>query len=67
MVAVDDLPVDVVFALFSPVDAGTEHLKALARVSRALRDRALVAKLRGAGSRDALFALLTEGGVRDAA
>lgn len=67
MAAVDDLPVDVVFALLSPVDAGAEHLKALARVSRALRDRALVAKLRGAGSRDALFALLTEGGVRDAA
>ena len=65
--AVDDLPVDIVFALLSPVDAGAEHLKALARVSRALRDPALVAKLRGAGSRDALFALLTAGGVRHAA
>lgn len=70
--AVDDLPVDLVFVLLSPSDVGGEHLKALARVSRALRDRALVAKLRGAGSRDALFALLSENGlaetgVRDAA
>ena len=60
--AVDDLPVDLVFVLLSPSDGGGEHLKALARVSRTLRDRALVAKLRGAGSRDALFALLSENG-----
>lgn len=65
--AVDDLPVDIVMLLLSPPDAGAEHLKALARVSRALRDPAFVAKLRGAGSRDALFALLTTDAVRDAA
>ena len=58
--AVDDLPVDLLFALFSPVDAGADHLKALARVSRRLRDRPFVAKLRGAGSHDALYALLTD-------
>ena len=57
--AVDDLPVDLVFVLLSPVDAGADHLKALARVSRALRDARFLAKLRGAGSRDALFALFT--------
>ncbi|WP_085810011.1 PTS sugar transporter subunit IIA [Sphingomonas sp. TZW2008] len=57
--AVDDMPVDIVVMMLSPPDAGAEHLKALARVSRRFRDRAFVAKLRGAGSRDALYALLT--------
>jgi PTS system nitrogen regulatory IIA component len=65
--AVDDLSVDIVFTLLSPPDAGAEHLKALARVSRRLRDRGFVAKLRGAGSRDALYALLTADEARDAA
>lgn len=68
--AVDDARVDLVIALLSPERAGAEHLKALARVARTLRDRTLVAKLRGAGSRDAMWALLTadEGsGARDAA
>ncbi|WP_454885812.1 PTS sugar transporter subunit IIA [Sphingomonas oryzagri] len=55
--AIDGLPVDLVFLLLSPPDAGVDHLKALARVSRRLRDRAFVAKLRGAGSADALYAL----------
>jgi len=54
----DNLPVDLVFTILSPPDAGAEHLKALARVSRTLRDRAILAKLRGARSRDAIFALL---------
>jgi len=65
--AVDDLPVDLVFALLSPTNAGSEHLKALARVSRQLRDRAFLAKLRGAGSQDALYALFTTGDTRHAA
>jgi PTS system nitrogen regulatory IIA component len=65
--AVDDLPVDLVFALFSPRNAGSDHLKALARVSRALRDAAFRAKLRGAGSSDALYALLSGVEARDAA
>ncbi|ODP35957.1 PTS sugar transporter subunit IIA [Sphingomonas turrisvirgatae] len=65
--AVDDLPVDLVFVLLSPPDGGAEHLKALARVSRRLRDRAFTAKLRGAGSTDALYALLTGIDARDAA
>jgi PTS system nitrogen regulatory IIA component len=65
--AVDDLPVDLVFMLLSPEDAGAEHLKALARVSRRLRDRAFLAKLRGAGSPDALYALFTADAARDAA
>ena len=56
--AVDKMPVDLVFLLLSPPDAGADHLKALASVSRALRDRQTVAKLRGARSKDAIFALL---------
>jgi PTS system nitrogen regulatory IIA component len=56
--SVDSDPVDLVFLLLSPPDAGADHLKALAAVSRALRNKQTVAKLRGARSRDALFALL---------
>ncbi len=59
--AIDDQPVDLVFLLLAPTDAGAEHLKALARVSRLLRDRAMCEKLRGANSADALYALLTGG------
>lgn len=65
--AIDELPVDIVFMLLSPLDAGADHLKALARVSRRLRDRSFVAKLRGAGSPDALYALWTGDDARDAA
>jgi len=65
--AVDDLPVDLVFMLLSPVDAGADHLKALARVSRRLRDGTFLTKLRGAGSPDALYALFTADAARDAA
>ena len=65
--AVDDLSVDIVFLLLSPVDAGADHLRALARVSRRLRERGFVDKLRGAGSPDALYALLTADEARDAA
>lgn len=65
--AVDDLPVDLVFVLLSPLASGADHLKALATVSRQLRDRAFTAKLRGAGSRDALLALLSSSETRDAA
>lgn len=65
--ALDELPVDLVFMLVSPAGAGAEHLKALACVSRRLRDRSFAAKLRGAGSPDALFALLAGVETRDAA
>lgn len=65
--AVDDMPVDLVFMLLSPVDAGADHLKALAQVSRALRDRSFVAKLRGAATEDALAVLFSGGEARDAA
>lgn len=65
--AIDELPVDLVFMMLSPPDAGADHLKALARVSRRLRDQGFVAKLRGAASPDALYALWTEDEARDAA
>ena len=65
--AVDDMPVDLVVMLLSPVDAGADHLKALAQVSRALRDRGFVAKLRGAASADALAVLFAGGEALDAA
>jgi PTS system nitrogen regulatory IIA component len=65
--AVDEAPVDIVFALLSPVDSGAEHLKTLARVSRYLRDEGQVTRLRGAKSAAALHALLAGGEARDAA
>jgi PTS system nitrogen regulatory IIA component len=65
--AVDALPVDIAFALLSPLDAGADHLKALAQVSRFLRDEATVSRMRGARSAEALYALLTEDEARDAA
>ena len=65
--AVDGMPVDLVFLLLSPVDAGADHLKALASVSRAFRDRQILAKLRGARSKDALYALLVGEEARNAA
>ncbi|MFM6853517.1 MAG: PTS sugar transporter subunit IIA, partial [Sphingopyxis sp.] len=54
--AIDALPVDIVFVLLSPADAGADHLKALAQVSRFLRDDGSVARLRGARSAEALYA-----------
>lgn len=65
--AVDDLPVDIIVLLLSPREAGTAHLKALAQVSRALRDRDFLAKLRGAGSPDAIYALVNNYQALDAA
>lgn len=58
--AVDRQPVDLVFALFAPSDAGVEHLKALALVSRTLRDNALCSKLRSNTDPATLYTILTE-------
>ena len=58
--ALDGQPIDLVFLLLAPEAAGADHLKALARVSRLLRDRSLVEKLRATESADALYALLVE-------
>jgi PTS system nitrogen regulatory IIA component len=58
--AVDRQPVDIVFALFAPEEAGVEHLKALALVSRTLREASLCAKLRANADAATLYAILTE-------
>ena len=58
--AVDDQPVDLLFLLLAPESAGADHLKALARVSRLLRDKETCDKLRGTETALALSFLLTE-------
>lgn len=58
--AIDEQPVDLICMLLAPEGAGADHLKALARVSRALRDPVLCDKLRGAETGDALYALLAQ-------
>jgi len=58
--SVDRQPVDLIFALFAPGEAGTEHLKALALVSRTLRDPVLCDKLRANSDASTLYSLLTE-------
>ncbi|HVU31605.1 MAG TPA: PTS sugar transporter subunit IIA [Sphingomicrobium sp.] len=65
--AIDGRPVDLVFLLLSPPDAGAEHLKALAAISRVTRHGATLEKMRGARSRDALTAVLMGADERDAA
>jgi PTS system nitrogen regulatory IIA component len=65
--AIDEQPVDLIFLLLAPEAAGADHLKALARVSRLLRDRSICEKLRGSDSSDALFALLTQSAASHAA
>lgn len=58
--AVDRQPVDIAFALFAPKDAGVEHLKALALVSRTLRDAQLCAKLRANPDAATIYTIVTE-------
>lgn len=58
--SMDDQPVDLVFLLLAPELAGADHLKALARVSRLLRDPSVVAKLRASKEASVLYSVLTE-------
>ena len=58
--AIDEQPVDLIFLLLAPEGAGADHLKALARVSRLLRDASVCEKLRGTDSADGLYVLLTQ-------
>lgn len=58
--SVDRQPVDLIFALLAPKDSGVDHLKALALVSRTMRDPAVVAKLRANSDPGKLYAILTE-------
>lgn len=56
--ALDDQPVDLVFLLLVPEEAGADHLKALAKISRVLRNQSVCEKLRGTDSGDAIYAIL---------
>ncbi|MGB3147355.1 MAG: PTS sugar transporter subunit IIA [Paracoccaceae bacterium] len=57
--AVDRIPVDLIFALIAPAGAGVDHLKALALVSRTLRDEAVRSTLRQNTDPSAIYAVLT--------
>ena len=65
--SMDDQPVDLVFLLLAPEGAGADHLKALARVSRLLRNQTVCEKLRAAPQSATLYALLTEPSAAQAA
>ena len=65
--SIDEQPVDLIFLLLAPENAGADHLKALARVSRLLRDKAVCEKLRGTDTSEAIYALLTESSANRAA
>jgi PTS system nitrogen regulatory IIA component len=56
--ALDGQPVDLVFLLLAPEGAGADHLKALARVARLLRDPEVARKLRDSRDAEALYAVL---------
>ena len=58
--SIDERPVDLIFLLLAPENAGAEHLKALSRVSRVLRDKSACDKLRATDTPEALFSLLTD-------
>jgi len=65
--SLDDEPVDLVFLLLAPENAGAEHLKALSRIARLLRDGDIVAKLRNSHDTQALYTLLVDHAEPDAA
>lgn len=58
--SVDRQPVDLIFGLFAPKDSGVDHLKALALVSRTMRDQGICVKLRANADPTKLYAILTE-------
>jgi nitrogen PTS system EIIA component len=58
--ALDSQPVDVLFLLLAPEGAGADHLKALARVARVLREPGLIERVRATRDREALYAIMTE-------
>lgn len=65
--SVDRQPVDLIFGLLAPKDSGVEHLKALALVSRTMRDPSICAKLRANTDSDKLHAILTQSRASQAA
>jgi len=65
--ALDETPVDLIFLLLAPENAGADHLKALARIARLFREPGVVGKLRASSDGSALYAVLTEGATHNAA
>ena len=65
--ALDDAPVDLIFLLVAPESAGADHLNALSRVARELRDQSLVATLRSTRDASALYSVLVRSSTPDAA
>ena len=64
--ATDDMPVDIIFLLIAPDDQGSEHLQALALISRLLRNKELTTKLRGCKSAESALAVISQS-IREAA
>ena len=58
--AIDERPVDLVFLLLIPEDAGSEHVTALAAISRRMRDQAVVQRLRKAVSAEAMYTVAVD-------
>ena len=58
--SLEDQPVDLIFVLLAPESAGADHLKALSRIARLLRDKTIAKKLRDSGSKTEIFRILTE-------
>lgn len=65
--ALDDQPVDLLFVLLAPEGSGADHLKALARIARVLRDEVLAEKIRATGHATGIYAVLTNSAQPDAA
>jgi PTS system nitrogen regulatory IIA component len=65
--ALDDQPVDLLFVLLAPEGSGADHLKALARIARVLRDEVLAEKIRSTDHATGIYAVLTGGAQSDAA
>jgi len=65
--SIDERPVDLVFLLLTPIDAGADHLKTLAKVSRLLRNGELCEKIRGSTTADAIQSLIHSPAQRPAA
>ncbi len=65
--AIDDQPVDIIFLLLAPIDADNQHLKALAFISRLLRDKTICEKLRRANKETGIYSLLNDFSISSAA
>ncbi len=65
--SIDERPVDLVYLILAPEDAGADHLKALAKVSRVLRDEKICSKIRGSDNAESIYSLFTNGAEDSAA